>query len=433
MKKIFAVLMALVLLVSFAACGATPAEEVYTEPETEPTTIEHATQVESESSTQEDVPSTQEDVPSMQERMEDLEYVKDGVSFRRETYADYEQVERTRTVLLSYPRDKSAKEYRIPDGTDAVQWNAFQDCSDLETLYVPASVKDFGITDGFLSVFVGCKKLTHVYVDKANENYSSTKDGLLLIPFEWQEMDGKLTKRTRMIYLPGRTDKHFIIPSAITDFEAYGNTYLETIDLGKDVRSFSVSVDACPKLKAFRAEGNQNGYYTKDGVLYLKTQNWEEPKKEDTYLIYYPAGKNDKKFTVPDGVTHLYGAIEWSSDSAFHNNPYIEEIILPDSVTFIGIGAFAGCTALKKVNLSDTLKNLGDGAFYGCTALKEITLPTSLEALGFYDGIDDQAFGDSSITDIYYKGTQAQWDELVNATGHSAILPSGVRVHCADE
>ena len=353
-------------------------------------------------------------------------YAKDGVLFSKET-----EDGSVRRYILDYPAGKSSKEYRIPDGTDAVQYGAFQNCGNLETLYVPASVKDWGNGDGFFSAFFGCKKLTHVYVDKANENYSSTKDGLLLIPFEWQEMDGKVTKRTRMIYLPGRTDKHFIIPSAITDFEAYGNTYLETIDLGKDVRSFSVSVDACPKLKAFRAEGNQNGYYTKDGVLYLKTQNWEEPKKEDTYLIYYPAGKNDKKFTVPDGVTHLYGAIEWSSDSAFHNNPYIEEIILPDSVTFIGIGAFAGCTALKKVNLPDTLKNLGDDAFYGCAALKELTIPTSLEALGFYDGISSYALSGSSITDIEYKGTKAQWDALVNAA-YGATLPAGVRVHCTD-
>ena len=107
--------------------------------------------------------------------------------------------------------------------------------------------------------------------------------------------------------------------------------------------------------------------------------------------------------------------------------------ITPPNLPLIGIGAFAGCTSLKKVNLPDTLKNLGNGAFHGCTSLKEITIPTSLEALGYYDGNSSYALGGSSITDIYYQGTRAQWKELVNATGDQAVLPSGVRVHCADE
>lgn len=345
-------------------------------------------------------------------------YAQDGVLFQKEKNEYGSQPEQTKTVLLDYPRNKSAKEYRIPAGTDKAEYGAFQGCSHLETLYVPASLSDFGHLDGFFSTFNGCEKLVHVYVDAGNKSLSSTKDGMLLL---WGTM----------IYLPGRTEKRFTIPSDVTGFEAYGNDHIETIELGKDVELFSV--DACPALKAFRAEGNEHGYYTQNGVLFQKNPDWEDPNTEHTYLKYYPAGKKDKKYTVPDGVTELFGAIEWSSDSAFHDNPYIEEITLPDSVTFIGIGAFAGCTSLKKVNLSDTLKNLGNGAFCDCTSLKEITIPTSLEALGYYDGKDSYALCGSSITDIYYQGTQAQWNKLVNATYFPATLPSGVRVHCTDD
>ncbi|MCR5485333.1 MAG: leucine-rich repeat domain-containing protein [Clostridiales bacterium] len=339
-------------------------------------------------------------------------YSEDGVLFSKGR--DGEQGE---TVLLDYPRGRTEKEYTIPDKTERVGYGAFQDSLYLEKVNIPASVSDLGDMDGFFSAFIGCKKLTRVNVDKGNDNYSSTADGLLI------------SQDQRMVYLPGRTSKNFTVPSDIKGFEVYGNEYLETIELGKNVESFSA--DECPSLRSFSAENNKNGYYTNDGVLYRKMQDWEETKKENTWLVYYPVGRRDKEFTVPDGVTHLNGAGEWSSDSAFRNNPYIEEIALPDSVTFIGIGAFAGCTSLKKVNLPDKLKNLGNGAFHGCTSLKEITIPTSLEALGYYDGIDSYALFGSSITDIYYKGTKAQWDKLVKASDYPAILPGGVTVHCA--
>ena len=354
-------------------------------------------------------------------------YSKDGVLFKKGTSDDD-----TNTVLLDYPAGKSAKEYRIPDGTDEAAYGAFQNCLYLETLYVPASFTEFGYSEGFWSAFDGCTKLAHVYVDKANEQYGSTDDGVLLMR-GWQENeDGELVPGTSMVYLPGKTDKHFTIPSGIIAFQAYGNDHIETIELGKDVEQFSI--DECPALRSFRAEGNKGGYYTVDGVLYHKWQDWEDPEKENTYLIYYPADRRDKKFTVPDGVTHLYGAIEFSSDSAFHNNTYLEEITLPDSVSFVGIGAFSGCTSLKKVHLPDTLKNLGNGAFHGCTALKEITIPASLEALGYYDGADEYALLGSSITEIEFTGTRAQWNELVHTTeDRPTYLPDGLRVHCADD
>ena len=64
----------------------------------------------------------------------------------------------------------------------------------------------------------------------------------------------------------------------------------------------------------------------------------------------------------------------------------LEEIVLPDELTFIGdyafgryIDEFSGenipaCTSLKKVVLGKETQVLDHGAFKGCTALKEINL-----------------------------------------------------------
>ena len=60
----------------------------------------------------------------------------------------------------------------------------------------------------------------------------------------------------------------------------------------------------------------------------------------------------------------------------------IYEIIIPEGVTEIPDGAFAGLITLNKVKLPSTLKIIGERAFADCSALAEITLPKELEKIG---------------------------------------------------
>ena len=56
----------------------------------------------------------------------------------------------------------------------------------------------------------------------------------------------------------------------------------------------------------------------------------------------------------------------------------LTEIIIPDTVTEIGLGAFAMCTALTSVTIPDSVTRIGDSAFYGCSALTELNIPESV-------------------------------------------------------
>lgn len=72
--------------------------------------------------------------------------------------------------------------------------------------------------------------------------------------------------------------------------------------------------------------------------------------------------------------------------SAFANNESIIEVIIPDSVTFIGAAAFRNCKYLKTVKLGINVKTIdfGDdgGVFQGCVSLDEIVIPNSVEEIG---------------------------------------------------
>ena len=100
-------------------------------------------------------------------------------------------------------------------------------------------------------------------------------------------------------------------------------------------------------------------------------------------LVFVPvsagsgAGENGT-YTIPDGVTSI-GA------GAFAGCDNITKIVVPETsqLKSIGAGAFEGCGNLSEVDLSASknLTEIGEGAFKG-TSITEITLPETLEKIG---------------------------------------------------
>jgi hypothetical protein len=60
-------------------------------------------------------------------------------------------------------------------------------------------------------------------------------------------------------------------------------------------------------------------------------------------------------------------------DKAFSNNSNIKEIVLPETLEFIGWQAFSGCKNLSKLNMHQSLKIISGAAFEG-TALKKLSI-----------------------------------------------------------
>ena len=63
---------------------------------------------------------------------------------------------------------------------------------------------------------------------------------------------------------------------------------------------------------------------------------------------------------IPKGVTAISG---------FSNNRYLKKIVLPSTLTTIESNAFMECSALQVVVLPEGLQTIGDAAFSGCTSL----------------------------------------------------------------
>ncbi len=88
---------------------------------------------------------------------------------------------------------------------------------------------------------------------------------------------------------------------------------------------------------------------------------------------------NLKKVPLPSGITAI-------DDDTFFFCRNLETITIPKSVKIIGDSAFGGCEGLSSITFEDKIERIGYDVFEDCTNLKEI--------LGFEYIVDDISIGD---------------------------------------
>lgn len=86
-----------------------------------------------------------------------------------------------------------------------------------------------------------------------------------------------------------------------------------------------------------------NKYKTIDGVLYAV--GYEGTK--DWILVRYPAGCRATTYNVHPNCRRI-------ARGAFEGAAYLREIYLPETVSFIGEDAFAGCTSLQGIYFDES-------------------------------------------------------------------------------
>lgn len=86
------------------------------------------------------------------------------------------------------------------------------------------------------------------------------------------------------------------------------------------------------------------------------------------YVVTGAKDKNVLSVSVPERYNGK--VVSEIAPYAFKDYPRLREVIMADSVSAVGDGAFSGCKVLKYVSLSCVIRYVGFGAFDGCDSLK---------------------------------------------------------------
>ncbi len=311
------------------------------------------------------------------------------------------------TTLFAYPVGKTGS-YTIPSSITSIGEYAFSGCTGLTAVTIPSSVTsigDFALT--------GCTGLTTINIAADNSAYCSM-DGVVF----------SKDKKTLVVYPSGRSGSYSLpssvtsignaafshctglttvtIPSGVTMIGEYafsGCTGLTAVTIPKNVTSISVvAFNRCTGLTNINVAADNSAYCSVDGVVF---------SKDKKTLVAYPAGRTGS-YTIPNGVISI-------GKFAFEGCIGLTTVIIPSGVTSIDSYAF-GYTGLISVTIPSGVTTIGDCTFDSCTGLTSVTLPDSITLIGA------NAFNDcTGLTDVYYAGTQAEWNKITFRTGNTFL------------
>lgn len=150
-----------------------------------------------------------------------------------------------------------------------------------------------------------------------------------------------------------------------------------------------------------------------DGVLTIKgTGPMDDYHRDFSFLVPW---YNYKIHTVmiDDGVTAI-------GEYAFTYYNSITSVTIPGSVTSIGQYAFAYCRSLTGVTIPDGVTTIEYSAFEGCESLTSVTIPASVASI--WHG----AFICENLKDVYYGGSESQWDQISIEWGNGSLTDAEI-------
>lgn len=182
-------------------------------------------------------------------------------------------------------------------------------------------------------------------------------------------------------YIGKKTD--LIIPDKIkklpvTEIRYMGNNHkLKSVIISENVKKISDwAFFNCSELEYIDIP--ESIEYIGEGA-FIRTP-FEKNLGSDDFIIIndkilYRYDGNSENITIPDGIQSICSNVFTSKN--------IRSVKIPESVEYIGKGAFSECKNLESINIPENVKSIEPYVFAECDSLSDISLSDETEKIGY--------------------------------------------------
>ena len=225
----------------------------------------------------------------------------------------------------------------IKSGTRVIAASVFEDCSNLTSITVPASV-----TYITYMAFSRCSSLKDIFYDGTRRHFYNMVG---------EDFDSNITLHCTITTDSGTTgDCKWTCDESTGVLTISGNGDMDDYELYAYYAPWACYSSAIKRI------------VIEDGVTSI-----------GDYAFYNFS--NLSSITIPNSVTSI-------GKYAFSDCSNLTSIKISNSVTSIGDSAFDGCSNLTSITIPDSVISIGDSAFYSCSNLTSITIPNSVTSIG---------------------------------------------------
>ena len=230
---------------------------------------------------------------------------------------------------------------------------------------------------------------------------------LLSLPMQAIEIDGinyELNSETKQatVMVGGKYSGEIVIPESV---EHEGTAYSVT-SIGNGAFQYCTGLTSVTIPNSVTSIGDEafkycsglTSVHISDIAAWCNIEfasNYSNPLRYAHHL--YVNGEEVKDLVIPDSVTSI-------GNGAFQYYTGLTSVTIGNSVTSIGDKAFRDCSGLTSVTIGNSVTSIGGLAFYGCSSLTSVTIPNSVTSIGSYafegcSGLTSVTIG-NSVTSI---------------------------------
>ena len=239
--------------------------------------------------------------------------------------------------------------------------NAFSGCGSLTSITIPFSVTSIGG-----GAFYDCNSLNSVHISDIATWCNISFHGEYSNPLSY----------AHHLFINGEKIIDLVIPNTVSSIAQYafcGYSDMASITIPSSITSIG--------YEAFYGCNGLTSVHISDITAWCNIKFSHSSHFGDNPLTYahhlFINNEKVKELIIPNSVTII-------KNGAFAGCDDLTSVTIPSSVTVIGEYVFEFCSSLTSVTIGNSVTSIGGYAFSGCSSLTSVTIGNSVTSIGDY-------------------------------------------------